>query len=31
MSRHDTPVFAGVDIGGTSTQVVLCDGELTVL
>ncbi|CAM5614960.1 ROK family protein OS=Streptomyces tendae OX=1932 GN=GUR47_31430 PE=4 SV=1 [Streptomyces tendae] len=31
MSGHDTPVFAGVDIGGTTTQVVLCDEELRVL
>ena len=31
MSGPDTPVFAGVDIGGTTTQVVLCDAELKVL
>ncbi|MFE2382155.1 ROK family protein, partial [Streptomyces misionensis] len=24
-------MFAGVDIGGTTTQVVLCDDDLTVL
>ncbi|MFC8855871.1 ROK family protein, partial [Streptomyces sp. NPDC057144] len=31
MSGADAPVFAGVDIGGTTTQVVLCDTELKVL
>ncbi|MEV7207940.1 MULTISPECIES: ROK family protein [unclassified Streptomyces] len=31
MSGADAPVFAGVDIGGTTTQVVLCDRELKVL
>ncbi|MEU1868782.1 ROK family protein [Streptomyces sp. NPDC019793] len=31
MSGHHTPVLAGVDIGGTTTQVVLCDEELRVL
>ncbi|MEU9791527.1 ROK family protein [Streptomyces sparsogenes] len=27
----DRPLFAGVDIGGTTTQVVVCDDDLTVL
>lgn len=31
MSGTHTAVFAGVDIGGTTTQVVLCDAELKVL
>ena len=31
MSENDRTLFAGVDIGGTTTQVVLCDDELTVL
>lgn len=31
MSTGDRTLFAGVDIGGTTTQVVLCDDELTVL
>ncbi|MBZ6101069.1 ROK family protein [Streptomyces olivaceus] len=31
MSGPDSPVYAGVDIGGTTTQVVLCDAELKVL
>lgn len=31
MSAHDRTLFAGVDIGGTTTQVVLCDEDLTVL
>lgn len=31
MNPHDRRLFAGVDIGGTTTQVVLCDDELTVL
>ncbi|MFD8486272.1 ROK family protein [Streptomyces sp. NPDC059712] len=31
MSGADAPVLAGVDIGGTTTQVVLCDTELKVL
>lgn len=31
MSGPGAPVFAGVDIGGTTTQVVLCDEELKVL
>ncbi|MGW1551348.1 ROK family protein [Streptomyces sp. NPDC002346] len=31
MSSHDRTLFAGVDIGGTTTQVVLCAEDLTVL
>jgi len=31
MSAYDRRLFAGVDIGGTTTQVVLCDDGLTVL
>ncbi|WP_405983805.1 ROK family protein [Streptomyces sp. NBC_00872] len=31
MSSHDRTLFAGVDIGGTTTQVVLCGEDLTVL
>ncbi|MEU2351581.1 ROK family protein [Streptomyces misionensis] len=31
MSEHDRTLFAGVDIGGTTTQVVVCDDDLTVL
>ncbi|MGN5635300.1 ROK family protein [Streptomyces sp. AC154] len=31
MNPYDRRLFAGVDIGGTTTQVVLCDEELTVL
>ncbi|MEV5605954.1 ROK family protein [Streptomyces sp. NPDC052299] len=31
MNAHDRRLFAGVDIGGTTTQVVLCDDDLTVL
>ncbi|MFF5408025.1 ROK family protein [Streptomyces misionensis] len=31
MSAHDRTLFAGVDIGGTTTQVVLCDDDLAVL
>ncbi|WP_399880565.1 ROK family protein [Streptomyces sp. BBFR51] len=31
MSTHDRTLFAGVDIGGTTTQVVVCDADLTVL
>ncbi|MFG2558170.1 ROK family protein [Streptomyces sp. NPDC048496] len=31
MSTHDRTLFAGVDIGGTTTQVVLCDEDLAVL
>ncbi|MEV0917792.1 ROK family protein [Streptomyces sp. NPDC049967] len=31
MNPYDRRLFAGVDIGGTTTQVVLCDDELTVL
>ncbi|MER6138628.1 ROK family protein [Streptomyces sparsogenes] len=27
----DRPLFAGVDIGGTTTQVVVCDDDLAVL
>ncbi|MET9553419.1 ROK family protein [Streptomyces sp. NPDC006645] len=31
MSSDDRTLFAGVDIGGTTTQVVLCAEDLTVL
>lgn len=31
MSANDRILFVGVDIGGTTTQVVLCDEDLTVL
>ncbi|ROQ65781.1 glucokinase [Streptomyces sp. 840.1] len=31
MNAYDRRLFAGVDIGGTTTQVVLCDDDLTVL
>lgn len=31
MSSGDRTLFAGVDIGGTTTQVVLCADDLTVL
>ncbi|MEV0489265.1 ROK family protein [Streptomyces atratus] len=31
MSAHDRTLFAGVDIGGTTTQVALCAEDLTVL
>ncbi|MFF1925062.1 ROK family protein [Streptomyces sp. NPDC058221] len=31
MSGHVPRVFAGIDIGGSTTQVVLCDEELNVL
>ncbi|MFJ2091744.1 ROK family protein [Streptomyces sp. NPDC087901] len=31
MNPYDRRLFAGVDIGGTTTQVVLCDDDLTVL
>ncbi|MER6985044.1 ROK family protein, partial [Streptomyces carpinensis] len=31
MNESNRTLFAGVDIGGTTTQVVLCDDELTVL
>ncbi|MBG7704778.1 ROK family protein [Streptomyces sp. MC1] len=31
MSGSDRTLFAGVDIGGTTTQVVLCDDDLAVV
>lgn len=31
MNPYDRRLFAGVDIGGTTTQVVLCDDGLNVL
>ncbi|MZD08906.1 ROK family protein [Streptomyces sp. SID5785] len=31
MRESGAPVVAGIDIGGTTTQVVLCDEELTVV
>lgn len=31
MSFRDRTLFAGVDIGGTTTQVVVCAEDLTVL
>lgn len=31
MNTYDRRLFAGVDIGGTTTQVVLCDDDLSVL
>jgi glucokinase len=31
MSSYDRTLFAGIDIGGTTTQVVLCADDLTVL
>jgi glucokinase len=31
VSANDGTLFAGVDIGGTTTQVVVCDHDLTVL
>ncbi|WP_406144913.1 ROK family protein [Streptomyces sp. NBC_01012] len=31
MNAYDRTLFAGVDIGGTTTQVVVCAGDLTVL
>ncbi|MEU8708740.1 ROK family protein [Streptomyces sp. NPDC048565] len=31
MNAYDRTLFAGVDIGGTTTQVVLCADDLTVL